>query len=134
MGEDWTIKYLAQTWEEVGGCWGLYQACVKDRLNITLPIFPAVSISDMRFLVNMIKKKQAEAQDWVETSNPVEGDCVAMSSIHNVFNHVGYYMKGGYVLHSTRKCNTGVSKLSHLNLLGYKEYKIYKHEKFNRDS
>lgn len=127
---DWTAKYLAQTWEQVGGCWGLYQRCVEDRFNWILPLYPAISIMDMRFMVNVIKK-QSEQPYWQLTDEPMEGDCVVMSSVHNVFNHVGFYLDGNSVLHSTRRANTGISKLSRIDQQGYKKHKIYRHAKFN---
>ena len=125
----WTEKHLVKSWEEVGGCWGLYRTCLKERFDISLPTYPAIAITDVKALVRIIHEEtDTVTGSWLRPATPQEGDCVVMSSVHNVFNHVGYYLGNGLVLHSTKKSNTGISKLSHLDLQGYKKYKFVRHE------
>lgn len=131
MSDNWTVKHLAKTWIQTGGCWGLYRQCMRERFNIELPEHPEISIVDMRALARLIKQKQLDKKTWISVTEPKEGDCIIMSSVVNVFNHVGYYLGNGLVLHSTLRSNTGVTKLSNLDRVGYREYKIYRYGLLN---
>lgn len=128
---DWVAKHLSKSWEEVGGCWGLYRTCVREQIGFSLPEYPAVSIEDVKYMIGVIKEQVDAKHPWTETDEPKEGDCVLMSSVYNVFNHVGYYIEGGLVFHSTRRTGTMVAKISQLSNLGYKEYRFYRHAQFN---
>lgn len=126
----WSQQYIGKAWLDVGGCWEFYRTIVKERLCVDLPEYAGTSRTKLKEYAAKIMEGE-NSEEWTESSVPKEGDCVGMSSIKGIWNHVGYYMTGGFVLHVSHNTQSIISKLPELRKLGYKRYKIMNHVHFS---
>lgn len=105
-------------------CWGLVVHVYSQEFGITVSPYAAP-------LGQLTKRDEAKAELeaglWIETSNPLPGDGVAMGS-RNRFSHVGIFIDIGSasVLHSSRSASC-IQTVNYLLRNGYPLMKFFRH-------
>ncbi|MEZ0212429.1 MAG: hypothetical protein ACAH27_05695 [Xanthobacteraceae bacterium] len=76
----WVSKYLAHSWFECRGCWGIPRWVYRDELGIELPSYSGISGASIAIAARaQVMMRDGFAAPWVEAAGPLQPfDIVAM--------------------------------------------------------
>jgi murein DD-endopeptidase / murein LD-carboxypeptidase len=110
-------------------CWGIVCIVYLDLFGIRLSHFNPNDINSTEKTADKIKSIKRKSDDWVKVARPVDGDVVVMTSRKTLRpEHVGVFIKGGFVLHSLVR-ESGASEIhsvKHLSKL-FKRLDFYRY-------
>lgn len=112
-------RYIGQSWEQVGGCWGLVRLIHREQMGIELP---AVDV-EAAGLEQMVADGR---RTWREVGEDgwLAGDVILLRSRPAPY-HVGVFIGGRRMIHATREHGVSAPRISNLyrpRMLG-----IYRH-------
>lgn len=109
--------YLAIQYS-IMNCYQLVRHFYRNEFGIELINMDNIKDDDTRTIHKEIMKQSI---NFVMTQTPKYGTLVLMNTEDNhlVINHIGIYIGGGKVLHTSRKTGAVISKIEMLNIKGY---------------
>lgn len=127
----WAFAYLGTPWVRGGegpgyDCYTFARMIQRQHFGIDMPLIN-VDADDFRLVATQMQKNP-EKDNWLQVSEPQEGDCVLMA--HAKYpSHAGVYLteNNGGVLHCVRGQGVVFSSMDALKLSGWSHLEFYRH-------
>lgn len=126
MTTPWIREYIGLPWVvHQHDCWAFFRKVQRERFGVNVPdISEAVDASKLRDSLEAFQG-HGERDNWVEVSQPLDGDAVLMA-ISKHPSHVGVWIDSG-VLHCVKNSGVIFSHGRHLKSMGYNIVGFYRH-------
>ncbi len=132
----WANKYIGVSWVSGGkdmagfDCWGLVRYCQSEHYGNYLPEVDIESIDKLALITSF--KEAQKSEDWLLIENDYQdGDCVLLSSNSDPV-HIGIIIETNNnfgVLHSQQGCGVIYTKMSDLEISGWRTKRVYRWNK-----
>lgn len=121
----WAIKYIGLAYEDVGLCWGLVQACCRERHGVDMPTVQPGAATPQEGSIRLAARACGWRRD-IGTPAPKPEQIIVMTGIGG--RHVAYATEADgalLVLHATR--SVGVEALTWVELVrkGYHSFEFW---------
>jgi len=128
----WSNKYLGigfndkfEGFDRDIDCWGLASLIYLRELNTKLDIYSDIKWHESDRIAKQINDEKNENK-WLKVENPIDFDLVVLSKKQGA-NHLGIYIDGGYILHTSRKIKSQAVKINDLKLNGWQTIDFYRY-------
>lgn len=123
----WASAYIGQPWRADGqDCYGFVRAVYQERYSVVIPLVP---LDATKALSCAHAIHDYDLSDWIEVSEPREGDVVLMGHARRP-HHVGLWIEsaGLRVLHSLDGCGVIAQTAPQARLQGWNLLRTYRHK------